>query len=69
MFGKVWSIPQWAALGALLGALYQLLQAINQGLMTQGYAFVSGRVLGGIVVGTFAGSLVALLRNQMAGRR
>ncbi len=69
MFGKVWSIPQWAALGALFGALYQGLQAINQGLFAQGYAFVSGRVLGGLVVGAFAGSMIALLRNQLTSRR
>ncbi len=68
MFGPVWSIPQWAGLGAVIGAMYQLLQSINQGLFAQGYAFVSGRVLGGIVVGTCAGALVALLRNQLAGK-
>ena len=69
MFGKIWPVWQWAGLGAAIGALYQLLQSINQGLFAQGYAFVSGRVLGGIVVGAFAGSLVAVIRNQLAGRR
>jgi hypothetical protein len=69
MFGKIWRVWHWASLGAAVGALYQLLQSINQGLFTQGYAFVSGRVLGGIVVGAFAGCMVAVLRNQLAGRR
>jgi len=69
MLGKIWPIWHWAGLGSVVGALYQLLQSINQGLMAQGYAFVSGRVLGGIVVGAFAGSMVAVIRNQLAGQR
>ena len=69
MFGKTWPVAQWAGLGAVIGALYQILQAINQGLFAQGYAFVSGRVLAGIVLGTCAGSLVAVIRNQLAGQR
>lgn len=66
MFGKVWPVGPWAGLGAALGAAYQAVQAINQGLLSQGYAFFSGRVLGGLLMGALFGALVAFLRNQLA---
>lgn len=69
MFGKVWPLGQWAGLGALLGAAYQAVQAINQGLLSQGFSFVSGRLLGGAVTGAIFGAVIAFLRNQLASKR
>jgi hypothetical protein len=69
MFGNVWPVKQWAGLGAVIGAIYQIVQIINQGLLSQGYAYASGRVLGGALVGAAFGALTAYLRNQIAGRK
>jgi hypothetical protein len=68
MFGDVWPLKQWAGLGAVIGVLYQALQVVNQGLLALGYSYVSGRLLGGVFVGAAVGALVALVRNQLAGR-
>ncbi len=67
MFGKIWPVGQWAGLGAVIGGLFQLVQAMNQGLFTHGFAYVSGRLLGGAVVGAIFGVFVALIRNHVAG--
>ncbi|MGE0602875.1 MAG: hypothetical protein AB7O46_03720 [Xanthobacteraceae bacterium] len=67
MFGAVWPVAQWAGLGAVVGALFQLVQIVNMGLLSQGYAYASGRILGGALVGAAFGALVAFLRNQIAG--
>lgn len=69
MFGAVWPLTQWAGLGALLGTAYQAVQVINQGLLAQGYAFVSGRLLGGAITGAVFGAVIAFIRNQLVGRR
>lgn len=69
MFGTVWPIKQWAGLGTVIGASYQIVQVLNQGLFAQGNAYVSGRVLGGAVVGAFFGALTAFVRNQLAARK
>jgi hypothetical protein len=68
MFGDVWPLKQWAVLGAVIGVLYHALQVVNQGLLALGYSYVSGRLLGGLFVGAAVGALVALVRNQLAGR-
>ena len=68
MFGAVWPIKQWAGVGAIAGGLYQLVQVVNQGLFSQGNAYVSGRVLGGLVMGAFFGALTAFIRNRLKGR-
>ncbi|MGE0339851.1 MAG: hypothetical protein AB7O79_08225 [Xanthobacteraceae bacterium] len=69
MFGTVWPLAQWAGLGALLGVAYQAVQVINQGLFSQGYSFVSGRLLGGAIMGAIFGAVIAFLRNQLAGKK
>lgn len=68
MFGAIWPIGQWAGLGAILGAAYQAVQVINQGQLSQGYPFVSGRILGGVVMGALFGAVIAFIRNQLAGK-
>jgi hypothetical protein len=67
MFGAVWPVAQWAGLGAVVGALFQIVQIVNLALLSQGYAYASGRILGGLVVGAAFGALLAFLRNQIAG--
>lgn len=69
MFGPVWPVPQWAALGVVIGGIYQMVQVINQGLLAQGYAYASGRLLGGALMGALFGALTAFIRNQIAGRK
>jgi ABC-type Fe3+-siderophore transport system permease subunit len=69
MFGPVWPVKQWAGLGAVIGAVFQLVQVINLGQFANGYAFASGRILGGMVLGAFFGAMMAFIRNQAASRR
>lgn len=69
MFGDVWPVKQWALLGAVIGAIYQALQVINQGLLSQGYSYASGRLVGGAIVGALFGTLTAFVRNQIADRK
>jgi hypothetical protein len=69
MFGKVWPVGQWAGLGAILGAVFQLIQAMNKGLFEKGPGFVVGGLLAGALLGAFAGGFLALVRNEMTRRR
>jgi hypothetical protein len=69
MFGAIWPVKQWAGLGAVVGAVYQLVQVVNQGLVAQGYSYAAGRLIGGALVGACFGALVAFIRNQIAGRK
>ena len=68
MFGPVWPIKQWAGLGAVIGALFQFFQVIRMGIGDGGYAYASGRLLGGALVGAVFGAFVALIRNFLAGK-
>lgn len=69
MFGKVWPVWQWAAFGAAVSGVYALVQVINQGLVAErGYAYASGRIVGGLLMGALFGALIAFIRNQLAGR-
>jgi hypothetical protein len=69
MFGPVWPVAQWAGLGAVIGALFQAVQVVNLGLLAQGYAYASGRLVGGAVMGALFGALLAFIRNQLASRK
>ena len=69
MFGPVWPVKQWAGLGAVIGALFQLVQVMRMGIGEGGYAYASGRLIGGALVGTVIGVFVALIRNLLVGKR
>ena len=69
MFGKVWPVGQWAGLGAILGAVFQLVQAMNKGLFEKGVYFVVGGLLAGALLGALSGAFLAFIRNEMARRR
>jgi hypothetical protein len=68
MFGPVWSVKQWAVLGAAIGALIQLWRVFQLGLTENGAAYASGRLLGGAFVGAAIGAITATVRNSLAGK-
>lgn len=65
MFGPVWPLPQWAGLGAIVGAIFQAFHIMNG--PAQSWSFNSGRVVGGMFVGAAIGALTAVLRNSFLG--
>lgn len=67
MFGPVWPIPQWAGLGAFVGALFQTFHIMTG--PAQPWSFNSGRLIGGMFVGSAIGAVTAVVRNSLAGRK
>lgn len=63
MFGPVWPIPQWAGLGAIVGAIFQAFHIMNG--PAQAWSFNSGRIVGGLFVGAAIGAVTAVLRNTL----
>lgn len=63
MFGPVWPIPQWAGLGAIVGALFQAFQIMTG--PAQSWSFNSGRIIGGMFVGAAIGAMTAVIRNTL----
>jgi hypothetical protein len=70
MFGEVWPIKQWALLGAVIGALFQIVQIMGRVSPVPGsMSYNAGRLIGGLFVGAVIGCLVALIRNALAAKR
>jgi hypothetical protein len=64
MFGPVWPIPQWAGLGVVVGALFQVFNIMTG--PAQAWSFNSGRLIGGMFVGGAIGAITAVVRNSLA---
>jgi hypothetical protein len=64
MFGPVWPIPQWAGLGAVVGALFQAFHIMTG--PAQPWSYNSGRIIGGMFVGAAIGAITAVVRNSLA---
>jgi len=67
MFGRVWPVPQWAALGVFVGALFQAFQIMTG--PAQAWSFNSGRIIGGMFVGGAIGAITAVVRNSLAANK
>ena len=67
MFGDVWPVKQWAAMGAFVGALFQSFQIMTG--PAQPWSYNSGRIIGGMFVGAAVGALTAVVRNSLTAKR
>lgn len=68
MLGDIWPIGRWAVMGAAVGVVFQLVQIMGMASPIPGWSYNSGRLLGGLLMGTVFGALIAYLRNALTAR-